>query len=280
MKYVSVVLLLACLVCVTHGGWRPWLTKLVRNKIAQDVSDRDVCHWCFLCGEDSIPQYTKYRLSRHLCQMCREDCGPPCNTTCTQELLDVPAMNASMTAMMGDMSNQTSTEMGMHDIMDHLQELEYLEPTCGARTAHWRLTGQRVMLEYHGGDQRMALGFSDETLDGLMEDPDFTDDCPEFMSKMGQCELMDDVVDQFPSMMSDMMSEMVPDCHAMVNSFNCTDDMEMSQSGDTMMEMGDNWAIKTYPCTLEYSPIVRRGFWRWIIVNGRPLRMKVQIRFG
>ncbi|CAH1256967.1 Hypp1762 [Branchiostoma lanceolatum] len=218
------------------------------------------------------------RLSRQLCQMCREDCGPPCNTTCTQDLLNFPAINASMTAMMGDMTDPG--EVGMNDVMDHLQELEDLEPRCGARTLHWRLAGRRVMLEYEGGDQRMALGFSDESLDDLMEDPDFTEDCPEFMSKMADCGKMEEVAAQFPSMMSDMMSDMVPDCHAMVSSFNCTDDMELTPTGDTMMDMGENWAIKTYPCSLEYTPVVRRGFWQWVIVKGRPLRMRVRIRFS
>ncbi|XP_078670606.1 uncharacterized protein LOC144910864 [Branchiostoma floridae x Branchiostoma belcheri] len=293
MKHVSIALLLVCCVAVTHGGWKSWLAKAARNKMAQDLSEGAVCNWCFLCGEGSVQQYSKYRLSRQICQMCGEDCGsqsssssslvpstdaPFCNTTCAQELLDFPAMNATMSAMMGEMTDPA--EMGMDDVMEHLQELEDLEPTCGAQTLHWRLTGPRVMLEYSGGDQRMTLGFSDETLDGLLEDPDFTDECPKLMSKMADCGAMEEVAAQFPSMMSDMMSDMVPDCHVMVNNFTCTDDMQLTQAGDTMMAMGENWAIKTYPCTLEYTPVVRRGYWRWIIVNGRPLRVKIQIRFA
>ncbi|XP_035695838.1 uncharacterized protein LOC118429462 [Branchiostoma floridae] len=150
-------------------------------------------------------------------------------------------------------------------------------PSCesGPRrvSPHWYQTSTTTTLQYRGGEDTRPFAFATPTLGG-----DRT--IPVQSTLVNLEEDIEGFPNRYPATTAEGMPDLVSDYRALLASFQAPG-LELTPGTNTTLKLDQHFTIKSYPCSLEYSPTEGRGK-RAVttnikVVSYRPFKVMIQI---
>ncbi|XP_066276089.1 uncharacterized protein [Branchiostoma lanceolatum] len=110
---------------------------------------------------------------------------------------------------------------------------------------HWYVTGTATNLQYQGSPQDSPFAFSTPAIDRTS--------IPIQSTLVNMTADIEGFPSQYPDTTEEGMPNLVPDYKALLSSFHAPG-LRLTPGTKTVLELDQHFAIKSYPCSLEYNP--------------------------